>query len=127
MGGCQVSPTDPFVKFPHAPRMSNQHGGVGGAVVQVSSVLGLFASHRQPKGWAYNVSKSAVVTLSRCLGSSTSWQSSTGVRSLCLCPSVARTPILDGCSEEELARMRRDVGGIMDKEQVHCKCCFGLN
>ena len=115
--------------------MSKEHGGSGGTVVQVpmncffkndiaflynysilqvSSILGLFNAH-QPKGWAYNVSKSAVVSFVRCLGGG---EAETGVRVLGLCPSVADTPILDGCSTEELDKIRRDVGGIMDKEQV---------
>ena len=68
------------------------------------------------KGWAYNVSKSAVVTASRCMSSSES-----AVKILCLCPSVAATPILKGCTEKELEEMRDQVGGIMTIDQVpHC-------
>ena len=37
-------------------------------VVNVASILGLFNAE-QPKGWAYNTSKSAVVTTSRCMAS----------------------------------------------------------
>ena len=36
-------------------------------VVNVASILGLFCG-TQPKGYQYNTSKSAVVTLSRCIG-----------------------------------------------------------
>ena len=35
-------------------------------IVNVASILGLF-NVQQPKGWAYNTSKSAVVTASRCI------------------------------------------------------------
>ena len=73
------------------------------------------------KGWAYNVSKSAVVTASRCMSSSES-----PVTILCLCPSVAATPILKGCSEKELEEMREQVGGIMTIDQVrHCNFLEG--
>ena len=37
---------------------------------------------------------------------------------LCLCPSVAETPILRGCSPEEIAKMKQDVGGLMTPEFV---------
>lgn len=42
-------------------------GGQNVTVVNVASILGLFSA-KQPKGWAYNTSKSAVVTASRCIG-----------------------------------------------------------
>ena len=32
---------------------------------------------------------------------------------MCLCPSVAQTPILEGCTNEEISKMSKDVGGIM--------------
>ena len=38
-------------------------------VINVASILGLFNA-KQPKGWAYNTSKSAVVTATRCMGPS---------------------------------------------------------
>ena len=44
--------------------------------------------------------------------------SRTGVKVLCLCPSVAETPILRGCSPEEIAKMKQDVGGLMTPEFV---------
>ena len=37
---------------------------------------------------------------------------------LCLCPSVAQTPILSGCTQEELSDMKKDVGGFMSAEFV---------
>ena len=37
---------------------------------------------------------------------------------MCLCPSVAQTPILSGCSEAEIAKMKEDVGGLMSPEFV---------
>ena len=40
-------------------------------IVNVASILGLFNA-QQPKGWAYNTSKSAVVTATRCMA--TSWE-----------------------------------------------------
>ena len=48
-------------------RMGKDGGGGGGVVVNVASILGLFCG-TQPKGYQYNTSKSAVVTLSRCIG-----------------------------------------------------------
>ena len=48
-------------------RLARDRGGRGGVVVNIASILGLFCAV-QPKDWQYNVSKSAVVTLSRCLG-----------------------------------------------------------
>ena len=48
--------------------MSKKNGGSGGVIVNVASILGLFNA-QQPKGWAYNTSKSAVVTFTRCIGS----------------------------------------------------------
>ena len=39
----------------------------GGTVVNIASILGLFNT-TQPKGFHYNTSKSAVVTLTRCIG-----------------------------------------------------------
>ena len=65
--------------------MDGARGGHGGIVVNIASILGLFCA-QQPKGWLlatqclhwgplfivagyqYNVSKSAVVTLTRCIG-----------------------------------------------------------
>ena len=38
-------------------------------ILNVASILGLFNA-QQPKGWAYNVSKSAVVTATRCMAKS---------------------------------------------------------
>ena len=40
------------------------------------------------------------------------------VRVMCLCPSVTRTPILDGCTQQELDKMKNDVGGFMESKQV---------
>ena len=37
---------------------------------------------------------------------------------MCLCPSVAQTPILSGCTEAEIAKMKEDVGGLMTPEFV---------
>ena len=67
--------------------MGKDKGGSGGLVVNVASILGLFCAE-QPKGWRflfclhnipfmppgyqYNVSKSAVVTLTRCIGNEVS-------------------------------------------------------
>ena len=42
----------------------------------------------------------------------------TGVSVLCLCPSVAKTPILGGCTQDELSKMKQDVGGFMSPEFV---------
>lgn len=83
-----------------------------GTVINVASILGLFCA-KQPKGWAYNVSKSAVVTATRCMSSSES-----KVRMMCLCPSVTSTPILSGCTETELEEMKKQVGGFMSSESV---------
>lgn len=90
-------------------KLSKNEGGSGGLVVNVASILGLFTS-TQPGGFSYNCTKTAVVTLSRCLGNSFS---STGVRVVCLCPSVAQTPILNACTKEEITRMSKEVGGLM--------------
>ena len=97
-------------------RMGRDGGGGGGVVVNISSILGLFCG-TQPKGYPYNTSKSAVVTLSRCLGNKASYDK-TGVRVLCLCPSVTKTPILSGCTDKELAEMKEQVGGFMTPDQV---------
>jgi len=97
-------------------RMGKDEGGKGGVVVNVASILGLFCG-TQPKGYQYNTSKSAVVTLSRCIGNKANFEK-TGVKVLCLCPSVAQTPILDGCTQKELKDMKNDVGGFMTPEFV---------
>lgn len=97
-------------------RMSRSSGGCGGTVVNVASILGLFCG-TQPKGWAYNTSKSAVVAFSRCIGNQASF-SETGVSVLCLCPSIANTPILKGCTDQELTEMNQQVGGFMEPEDV---------
>jgi len=81
-------------------------------VVNVASILGLF-NVQQPKGWAYNVSKSAVVNATRCMA--TSWKN---IRMLCICPSVTLTPILDGCTKEEVKEMGQQVGGLMTPNEV---------
>ena len=47
-------------------RMGKDEGGGGELVVNGASILGLFCG-TQPKGYQYNTSKSAVVTLSRCI------------------------------------------------------------
>jgi len=96
--------------------MGTDKGGNGGIVVNVASILGLFCAE-QPKGYQYNVSKSAVVTLTRCIGNEF-YYSRTGVKVMCLCPSVAQTPILSGCTEEEISKMKKDVGGLMTPEFV---------
>lgn len=81
-------------------------------VINVASILGLFNA-KQPKGWAYNTSKSAVVTATRCMGPSWPY-----VRILCLCPSVTVTPILQGCTDTEIQEMSKQVGGLMKPSQV---------
>jgi len=96
--------------------MGKDKGGSGGLIVNVASILGLFCAE-QPKGYQYNVSKSAVVTLTRCIGNEL-YYSRTGVKVMCLCPSVAQTPILSGCTEAEIAKMKEDVGGLMTPEFV---------
>ena len=97
-------------------RMRKDEGGLGGVVVNVASILGLFCG-TQPKGWQYNTSKSAVVTLSRCLGNKANYDD-TGVRIVCLCPSVTKTPILNGCTEEELKDMKKEDWRIHD---IRCR------
>jgi len=97
-------------------RMSPEQGATGGIVVNVASILGLFCG-TQPKDFQYNTSKSAVVTLSRCLGNTTTY-SKTGVRVVCLCPSVTQTPILEGCTQEEVQGMSKQVGGLMTPQFV---------
>ena len=82
-------------------------------VVNIASILGLFTGH-EPKGWAYNTSKCGVVVASRAMANVNK-----SVRVMCLCPSVTRTPILDGCSPGELETMKKDVGGFMEAKQVH--------
>jgi len=67
------------------------------------------------QGWAYNVSKSAVVNATRCMSSCKA-----SIRIMCLCPSVTTTPILEGCSKKELEEMREQVGGFMNSVQVFC-------
>jgi len=97
-------------------KMGKSSGGEGGVIVNIASILGLFCA-QQPKGYAYNVSKSAVVTLSRCMGSKEFYEKE-GVRVVCLCPSVAQTPILEGCTETEINKMKKDVGGLMSPDHV---------
>lgn len=114
-------------------------GGRHVTVVNVASILGLFCA-QQPKGWAYNTSKSAVVTASRCIGHGIKHIRMVRARSLlrpplytyystysrvvifilqlCLCPSVAATPILNGCTAEEIKEMKKKVGGLMTASQV---------
>ena len=66
-------------------------------------------------GWAYNSSKSAVVAATRCMAAAMSEKS---IRIMCLCPSIATTPILNNFSTEEIAEMKQNVGGFMTAEQV---------
>lgn len=40
------------------------------------------------------------------------------IRIMCLCPSVTKTPILDGCTQKELEDMRQQVGGFMSIPEV---------
>ena len=44
--------------------------------------------------------------------------SQTGVKVMCLCPSVAQTPILSGCTTAEINKMKKDVGGLMTPQFV---------
>jgi len=97
-------------------KMGASSGGEGGVVVNIASILGLFCAE-QPKGFQYNTSKSGVVTLSRCMGNKSYFEREK-VRVLCLCPSVAQTPILEGCTESEIQDMKKDVGGIMSPDHV---------
>jgi len=97
-------------------KMGKSHGGEGGTIINIASILGLFCA-QQPKGFPYNVSKSGVVTLTRCMGSK-DFYSREAVRVVCLCPSVAQTPILDACTDQEITKMRADVGGIMSPDYV---------
>jgi hypothetical protein len=59
------------------------------------------------------VSKNGVVMASRSMSSADS-----NVSIMCLCPSVAATPILKGCTDEEVKEMGKQVGGIMSIDQV---------
>jgi len=97
-------------------KMDSSAGGGGGKIVNIASILGLFCA-QQPKGYQYNVSKSSVVTLTRCIGNEF-YFSKTGVKVMCLCPSVAKTPILAGCTQSELDKMKEDVGGFMTPQFV---------
>ena len=40
------------------------------------------------------------------------------IRIMCLCPSIASTPILSNFSQEEISEMKLNVGGFMKPEQV---------
>ena len=40
------------------------------------------------------------------------------IRIMCLCPSIASTPILNNFSKEEIVEMKQNVGGFMTPEQV---------
>ena len=40
------------------------------------------------------------------------------IRIMCLCPSIATTPILNNFSKDEIAEMKQNVGGFMTPEQV---------
>ena len=40
------------------------------------------------------------------------------IRIMCLCPSIASTPILSNFSKEEITEMKQNVGGFMTPEQV---------
>ena len=40
------------------------------------------------------------------------------IRIMCLCPSIASTPILNHFSKEEIVEMKQNVGGFMTPEQV---------
>ena len=66
-------------------------------------------------GWAYNGSKSAVVSATRCLATAMEERS---IKIMCLCPSIATTPILNNFSRMEIEEMKRNVGGFMSPEQV---------
>ena len=59
------------------------------------------------------MSKNGVVMATRCMSSADS-----NVSVMCLCPSVAATPILKGCTDEEVKQMGKQVGGIMPADQV---------
>jgi len=97
-------------------KMGKSSGGAGGTIINIASILGLFCA-QQPKGFPYNVSKSGVVTMTRCMGSK-DFYAREGVRVLCLCPSVAQTPILEACTPQEISKMSQDVGGIMSPDHV---------
>ena len=74
-------------------------------------------------GWAYNTSKSAVVTYTRCIGTKETLKDH-GIKVMCICPSVASTPILDGCTKQELEDMEKNVGGFMTPKQVCVLLCL---
>ena len=44
-----------------------------------------------------------------------------GISVGCLCPSMVRTPILDGFTKEKLDDMVKSVGGLMPPEQLRCR------
>ena len=85
--------------------------GDGGVIVNTASMGGIVP---MPTGPVYAASKAGVIHFSRSLG----YLASEGIRVNAVCPSFTDTPMVRAGGEEAIEMMKREVGGILEPEQV---------
>jgi 15-hydroxyprostaglandin dehydrogenase (NAD) len=83
----------------------------GGVIVNTASMGGIVP---MPTGPIYAASKAGVIHFSRSLG----YLGAEGIRVNAICPTFTDTPMVRGGGEPALELMRREVGGILEPEQV---------
>jgi 15-hydroxyprostaglandin dehydrogenase (NAD) len=83
----------------------------GGVIVNTASMGGMVPMPTSP---IYAASKAGVIHFSRSLG----YLASEGIRVNAICPTFTDTPMVRGGGEPALELMRREVGGILEPEQV---------
>lgn len=85
--------------------------GGGGVIVNTASMGGIVP---MPTGPVYAASKAGVIQFSRSLG----YLASEGIRVNAVCPTFTDTPMVRAGGEGAIEMMMREVGGILEPEQV---------
>ncbi|MGH2776989.1 MAG: SDR family NAD(P)-dependent oxidoreductase [Actinomycetota bacterium] len=112
-----------------ARAISAMRSSGGGVIVNVSSEAGLVAVPRQT---AYNVSKAALIMLTKSIAAD---HSSDGIRAISVCPGTTRTPLVESAIEsapdtaahEERLASSRPLGRLGTEEEIAQVIAFAVS
>lgn len=85
--------------------------GGGGVIISTASMGGLLPMPTSP---IYATAKAGVVHLSRSLG----YLAAEGIRVNAICPTFTLTPLVEPAGEAAIEAMKKEVGGILQSEDV---------
>jgi len=89
-------------------RMSKEHGGQGGLIINTGSAAGIIFGDQDPalvEANSYIVAKHGVIALTRSLGNKINF-AKTGVMVQCVCPNFVDTNLIRFCFGADLVRLR---------------------